>query len=100
MEREERLCYCKVCEFRKMDLKRGIVCQYTNEYADFEITCDKFSGDEAERLRLTHEHEQEKHSLAEAQELLKKESNPLRIVFSLLFSIVLLAFSLYRCSKM
>lgn len=76
MEREERLCYCKVCEFRKMDFKRGIVCQYTNEYADFEITCDKFSGDEVERLRLTNELEQEKHTLAETQELLKKESNP------------------------
>ena len=46
MERDERRCYCKVYEFGTMDFKRGIVCQYTNEYADFENTCDKFSGDE------------------------------------------------------
>ena len=83
-----------------MDFKRGILCQYTNEYADFEITCDKFEGDEEARLLLTNELEQEKHSIAEAHEVLKKESNPTRIVFSLLLSFALLAFSLYRCSRM
>jgi hypothetical protein len=45
-----------------MDFKRGSLCQYTNEYDDFEITCDKFSGDAAERLQLTNE--------------LEKKSNP------------------------
>ena len=64
MERDERRCYCKVYEFGTMDFKRGIVCQYTNEYADFENTCDKFSGDEVERLRLTIELKQEKHTIA------------------------------------
>ena len=33
--KEEMLKSCKICKNRKIDLKRGLVCKLTGEYADF-----------------------------------------------------------------
>lgn len=42
MTREERLKFCSICKHQHMDMKRGIVCSLTNEYADFEENCEKY----------------------------------------------------------
>ncbi|MCC5916613.1 MAG: hypothetical protein JJU02_04725 [Cryomorphaceae bacterium] len=51
MNREEQLEFCKTCKNRKLDLKKGLLCGLTNQYADFENTCKDFHEDtkEAER---------------------------------------------------
>lgn len=36
MTREEKLKFCSVCKYQCLDIKRGIVCGLTNEYADFD----------------------------------------------------------------
>lgn len=46
MTRKERLEFCKVCQKKNFDAKRGIVCSLTNEYADFEAECANFELDE------------------------------------------------------
>lgn len=46
MTREERLKFCSICKHQYMDMKRGIVCSLTNEYADFEIKCKNLKIDE------------------------------------------------------
>ena len=42
MTREERLKFCSICKHQHMDMKKGIVCSLTNEYADFEENCEKY----------------------------------------------------------
>ena len=44
--RKEHLTYCKVCENRTFSGKEGIICKITNAQANFESTCDDYSGDE------------------------------------------------------
>lgn len=100
MNREEHLCYCKVCDHRKMDFKRGIVCGLTNEYANFDPTCDQFSGSESERLDLTNEQNQKAQEQKAALELLDKETSPGRIIISILITILILGFTVFRCSRM
>jgi len=45
MTRDQHLVSCKVCENRKTDLQRGLVCKLTNEYADFEMSCPDYAED-------------------------------------------------------
>lgn len=52
MNREERLEFCKICLNRQLDFKRGLVCKFTNDLADFEHTCGKFEEDSMEKDRL------------------------------------------------
>ncbi|MFD0989910.1 hypothetical protein ACFQ1R_07370 [Mariniflexile jejuense] len=52
MTREQHLSYCKICLNRKMDIKKGLVCNLTNEIADFEETCENFKEDSIERKKL------------------------------------------------
>ncbi len=47
MTREEHLKFCKKCLNRKMDLKTGIICNLTQEKADFENECSNFQIDES-----------------------------------------------------
>ena len=49
--------FCKICKNRKMDLKRGLVCKLTGEYADFSDRCQNYDYDEQEEKRLYVEHE-------------------------------------------
>lgn len=42
MTREERLRYCKVCDNKKHDFQRGLLCQLTDDYATFEDSCPDF----------------------------------------------------------
>lgn len=39
MTREERIKVCETCKHCQMDIERGILCGFTNEYADFEDKC-------------------------------------------------------------
>ena len=48
MTRKERVEYCKICQNRKMDLKKGLVCKLTGEYADFNSYCENFTVDKME----------------------------------------------------
>ena len=49
MTREEMLKFCSVCKNRKMDLKRGLVCSLTDDYADFDPVCENYSQDIEEK---------------------------------------------------
>lgn len=51
MTRHEHLQFCKICTNRKLDMKRGLLCGLTGEYADFEGTCKDFQEDEKEKER-------------------------------------------------
>jgi hypothetical protein len=46
MTNEEKLMFCKKCLNRKMDLKKGLVCNLTNEKPIFEKECPDFRLDE------------------------------------------------------
>ena len=48
MTREEHLKFCKICRNRKFDRDKGIVCNLTNEIADFENECPDFLEDTEE----------------------------------------------------
>lgn len=100
MEREDRLCYCKVCSLKKMDFKRGIVCQLTNEYADFEGSCDQFQGDEFEQRKLSQARAIEKREIAEARAILEKETSPKGIILSIIGLLISIALIAFRCSRM
>lgn len=39
MTREERIQVCETCKHCQMNIERGILCGFTNEYADFDDTC-------------------------------------------------------------
>ena len=45
MTREEKLKFCSVCKYQCLDIKRGIVCGLTNEYADFDTKCKNMEID-------------------------------------------------------
>lgn len=45
LSREQHLQFCKVCTNRKMDPEKGLVCGLTDEYADFEDSCESFTQD-------------------------------------------------------
>lgn len=45
MKREEQLRFCKICKHQKFDRKDGIICNLTNQPADFEQTCSSYSED-------------------------------------------------------
>lgn len=49
MTRQEQLQYCTICSMRKLDLKRGLVCSLTNEFAAFVDTCPTFEEDLKEK---------------------------------------------------
>lgn len=52
--------FCSVCKNRKMDLKRGLVCSLTDDYADFDPVCENYSQDIEEKHRKTVEKEVDK----------------------------------------
>ena len=57
MTRDEMLTFCKVCRNREVDLKRGMICKLTGEYADFSESCPNYDYDEQEDRRLSAEQE-------------------------------------------
>ena len=52
MTRQEHLSYCKICLNRKKDLQQGLVCNLTNEIANFEETCQDFREDPIKKKKL------------------------------------------------
>lgn len=48
MTREEQLKLCSICKNRKVDLKRGLVCSLTNDYAKFVDECQDYVVDQKE----------------------------------------------------
>jgi len=83
-----------------MDFKRGIVCQLTNEYADFEGTCDQFQGDEFEQRKLSQARAIEKKEIAEAIALIEKETSPRAIILGIIGALISIALIAFRCSRM
>ena len=51
MTREEQLQFCRICQNNVMDLKRGLKCKLTDDFADFKNHCANFVEDEAEKTR-------------------------------------------------
>ena len=47
MRREQHLEYCKLCVKQKLDFKRGLICELTNQIADFEDECNNFEIDKS-----------------------------------------------------
>ncbi len=47
MKREEQIKFCKKCNHKKMDLTKGLICNLTNEKADFTESCEDYSVNEA-----------------------------------------------------
>lgn len=45
MDRKYQLVWCKKCENKSFDIKKGIICGLTNEQATFEGTCPDFKED-------------------------------------------------------
>ena len=52
MTREERLKFCSICKNRKIDLKKGLICSLTDEYADFEGECKNYIHDQKENQKM------------------------------------------------
>jgi uncharacterized RDD family membrane protein YckC len=42
MKREDHLAYCKICLNQKFDSNKGIICNLTDEIADFTEQCDSY----------------------------------------------------------
>ena len=45
MTKEERLRFCKICKNQKFDMKQGLICNLTNQLADFEGNCSSYIED-------------------------------------------------------
>jgi uncharacterized RDD family membrane protein YckC len=45
MTRDEHLAFCKVCKNQKFDEEKGIICELTNQRADFEGKCNSYTED-------------------------------------------------------
>lgn len=45
MTREEQLRFCKICKNQMFDMKQGIICNLTNQPADFEGNCISYFED-------------------------------------------------------
>jgi len=52
MKRKEQLKFCRICIHRKLDLKKGLICQLTNSHPDFDERCENFKEDQQEKERL------------------------------------------------
>ena len=52
MTRNEHLKFCSICENRKLNFQQGLLCQLTNEKANFEGECAHFKKDDEEEERL------------------------------------------------
>lgn len=52
MTRKERLRYCKVCKNQDFNPRKGIICNRTNELADFEGECMYYTEDTVQKSKL------------------------------------------------
>jgi len=52
MNRNDRLKICQTCRHRKMDFQRGLLCGLTNEFANFERSCDTFEEDVKAKVEI------------------------------------------------
>jgi uncharacterized RDD family membrane protein YckC len=52
MTREEHLSFCKICKKHVSDRDKGVICELTNQIADFEMKCDFFEEDIEVKKRL------------------------------------------------
>ena len=52
MTREDHLEFCSICTKRKMNLKVGLVCSYTDKIADFDTTCSTFELDKMQQEQM------------------------------------------------
>ena len=57
---KQRLEFCKVCNNRRVDYEKGLLCNLTGEVANFETECDNFSLDEErQKQKLINQHQME-----------------------------------------
>lgn len=95
MNREYRLNFCKVCENRKMNMNRGLICGLTNELADFNENCNNFVGDEIEVKKLIQQKEIEKRMMDELERSGNIANSPvwliIRIIGLILFVVLAIA---------
>lgn len=52
MNRTYRLRYCELCNHKKMDFQKGLLCGFTNDYATFERQCADFQGNENDTRKV------------------------------------------------
>jgi rhomboid protease GluP len=62
MDRTKQLEYCKKCTKQKFDPRQGIICNLTNQKADFENECKHFEIDKAKIVTETEKQKIEKKS--------------------------------------
>jgi len=55
VNREFHLSYCKVCNNRKKDFRKGLICALTNDRADFSDHCPTFNLDTSELEKIRNE---------------------------------------------
>ncbi|MCR9253278.1 MAG: hypothetical protein NXI20_22890 [bacterium] len=66
MKLQDKLDYCRVCENRKTDYERGIVCGLTDDKPTWEDSCPDFIIDEVNADRLADRDPKVKKILKEA----------------------------------
>jgi hypothetical protein len=52
MTREERVRFCRICQYRELDPRQGVLCALTHKKADFEGSCPYFLRDEQEEFQV------------------------------------------------
>lgn len=57
LQRDHQLESCLKCQRRKFNSKKGVVCGMTDEWADFDYTCDNFLLDAKAEIQLIREKE-------------------------------------------
>ncbi len=57
LQRDYQLESCLKCQRRKFNTKKGVVCGLTDEWAEFDLTCDYFLLDPKAEIQLIREKE-------------------------------------------
>lgn len=88
MTREEQLRFCKICKNQKFDLKQGIICNLTNQPADFEESCSSYIED-AELKQKMESTNAENEILSKTASQGKRFANHLLdLIFFMIFSFI------------
>ncbi len=94
MTREQHLAFCKKCTNREMDLKQGLVCNLTNEKANFINDCRDFNLDSNYEERFDDTEALESHvvkSLIDDKVLIKlqeEQNYPLGLIAGIIVGLV------------
>ncbi len=93
MTREEHLEFCRICNHHKYNSDKGIICNLTNEIADFDPTCDSFDIDEQlkeQRIAKLVKNEMNQNIASQGKRFTNHILDTIfLIIFNLLFGIIL-----------